>query len=56
MITTSDRAVGTGAVVGLAASGSGSESVDLTGNVLLRRVRGRGGGGVGHDEQLLVFR
>ena len=30
MITTSDRAVGTGAVVGLAASGSGSESVDLT--------------------------
>ena len=29
-ITTSDRAVGTGAVVGLAASGSGSESVDLT--------------------------
>ena len=29
-ITTSDTAVGTGAVVGLAASGSGSESVDLT--------------------------
>ena len=60
-ITTSDTQVGTDAVGTLVASGSSSESVDLTapsvgGKLLLRGVRGRGGRRVGHDEQLLVVR
>ena len=57
-ITRSDTEVGTDEVAALAASRSGTESVDLTApfharDVLLRGVRGRGGWRVGHDGQLL---
>ena len=61
-ITTSDTHVGTVAIAGLAAAGSASGSVDPdragdgAGHVLLRGVRGPGGGRVGHDQQLLGVR
>ena len=60
-ITTSDTEVATDEVAALAASGSSSESIDVTRagdrrDVLLRGVRGRGDGGVGHHQQLLVIR
>ena len=58
-ISTSDTAVGTDAVDALAASGTSAESIALNcacdcGDLLLRRLRGRGGGRVRHRRQLLV--
>ena len=57
-ITTSDTEVGTDAVAALAAGATSAESLTLNaptdgGHVLLRGVRGRGGGGDEHLEQLL---
>ena len=58
---TSDTEVGTDTVGGLSA-GSDHQNRDLchragvSGNVLLRLVRGRGDGGIRHDEQLLGVR
>ena len=63
-ITTTDAALGTAAIAGLAAAGSSSQSVDLTAPsspgtyyygacVLLRSVRGPGAGRDGYHEQLL---
>ena len=57
-ITAADAEVGTDAVGPLAAAGDerGVDPADGAvgrGDVLLRRVRGRGGGRVGHDRQLL---
>ena len=58
-ISTSDTEVGADAIGGLAASGTSSQSVGSDGararHVLLRSMRGRGDGRVGHDEQLLDF-
>ena len=59
-ISSSDTQVGTDAGGALAASGTSAESISLTapstaGHVLLRGMRGRGDGRVGHDEQLFVI-
>ena len=57
-ITTADTVVGTAAVAGLGRGGKqqrvgGAQCAVNPRDVLLRRVRGRGGGGIGHDQQLL---
>jgi hypothetical protein len=61
-ISSSDAEVGTEAVAELAASATSSQSVSLIGagadecwHVLLRCVRGRGGGRIRHSQQLLVI-